>query len=255
MNSVVQRKSKLLTLLLIAAFLLPLVSGNDTRLDGRVRYPDFTFARLVYSGSWSRRGGSWATDYPKADRQFLYGLGKLSDFTFIDSDNRALPLTDPDIFEYPFLYAVEVGHMDLNDEEVALLREYLDRGGFLVVDDFHGEYEWQVFYRQIKRVLPEYEPFDLPITHPIFHCYFDIERLYQVPGIQYLYSGSLSEKGGVTPRYMGIEDDKGRLLVVINHNVDLGDAWEWAEVEEYPREFAQLAFELGINYIIYAMTH
>lgn len=214
---------------------------------------EFTFLRLIYSGGW--RGSSWAVDYPKADIQFLYLLKKLSDFGFINPDHRALLITDPELFNYPWVYAVEVGHMELSDEEAARLREYLLRGGFLVADDFHGDDEWQNFYRQIKKVFPEYEPFDLPITHPIFHCYYDIEKLIQVPGIQYLYSGSTSEKGGYQARYMGIQDDKGRLMVVINYNVDLGDAWEWFEVEAYPRVYAHLASRLGINYIIYAMTH
>ena len=111
--------------------------------------------------------------------------------------------------------------MHLSDEEVPLLREYLLRGGFLVVDDFHGTREWQNFYHQIKRVLPEYEPFDLPIDHPIFHCYYDIDQLFQVPGLQYIYSGRTWERDGYKARYMGIEDEDGRLMVMINHNVDL----------------------------------
>lgn len=154
-----------------------------------------------------------------------------------------------------FLYAVEVGNMTLSELEVNHLREYLLRGGFLVVDDFHGSYEWNHFYRQIKKVFPEYEPIDLPLSHPIFHCYYDIDQLIQIPGLQYVYSGSTSEKGGYKARYMGIQDENGRLMVMINHNVDLGDAWEWAEVEVYPRRYANLAFQLGINYIVYAMTH
>ena len=104
-------------------------------------------------------------------------------------------------------------------------------------------------------MFPEYEPFDLPPDHPIFHCYFDIQELLQVPGFHYVYSGQTWEKDGYDPRYMGIEDDQGRLMVMINHNVDLGDAWEWAEQEVYPREFTHLAFQLGMNYIVYAMTH
>lgn len=215
---------------------------------------EFTFVRLIYSGGgW--RGSSWATDFPKADIQFLYAVRKLTDLDFISPDHRALPLTDDAVFQYPFLYAVEVGHMRLNDQEAVRLREYLLRGGFLMVDDFHGEYEWRSFYSQIKRVFPEYEPELLSPDHPIFHCYFDIDRLEQVPGIQFLYTGRTWEKGGRTARYMGITDNRGRLLVMINHNVDLGDAWEWAEVQEYPRRYAHLAFQLGVNAIIYAMTH
>lgn len=241
-----------IALLIVLTTLAARLDVADRR--GRGVSPEFTFLRLIYSGSgW--RGSNWATDYPKADVQFLYGLQKLSDFGFIDPQHRALLITDPELFHYPFVYAVEVGYMHLSDEEAAQLREYLLRGGFLVVDDFHGSYEWANFYRQIKKVLPEYEPFDLPPSHPIFHCYYDINQLIQVPGIQYLYSGNTWEKDGYQARYMGIQDHTGRLLVMINHNVDLGDAWEWAEVEAYPREYTTLAFQLGINCIIYAMTH
>lgn len=214
----------------------------------------FTFARLIYSGT-GRRGSSWATDYPKADYQFLYALQKMTDFGFVSGQTRAIPILSEELFLYPFVYAVEVGHMNLSEIEALRLREYLQRGGFLVVDDFHGRYEWGNFYSQMKKVFPEYEPEPLPQDHPIFHCYFDIERTFQVPGIQYLYSGRTWERGGFDAGYMGIKDRNGRLMVMINHNVDLGDAWEWAEVQEYPREYAQLAFQLGVNYIIYALTH
>ena len=238
--------------------LLLLVASSLALTDNSPKHPfspsGFTFTRLMYpSLGW--RGASWAVDYPKADKQFIFVLQKYSELYFVHDENVTLRLDDPELFHYPFLYAVEVGYMDLSDEDARRLREYLMRGGFLVVDDFHGTYEWQNFYTQIKKVLPEYEPHDLPLSHPIFHCFYDIQELIQVPGIQYLRSGRTWEKDGYDARYMGIEDDAGRLMVMINHNVDLGDAWEWAEVEEYPREYARMAFELGSNYIIYAMTH
>jgi len=236
------------------SWFLPADEPTAPQFGERLPADSFTFVRLVYSGGgW--RGGSWATDYPKADIQFLYAVRKLTDLNFISPDYKALTLLDDTVFDFPFLYAVEVGRMRLSDEEALRLREYLLRGGFLMVDDFHGEYEWRSFYGQIKRVLPEYEPEDLPRTHPLFHCYFDIDHLEQVPGIQFLYSGRTWEKGGRQARYMGISDEKGRLMVTINYNVDLGDAWEWAEVQEYPRRYANLAFQLGVNTIIYAMTH
>ncbi len=216
--------------------------------------PDFTFVRLIYSGgNW--RGSGWDTDYPKADIQFLYAVRKLTDFSFINEDHKALTLYTDEIFEYPFLYAVEVGYMDLSREEADRLREYLLRGGFLLVDDFHGDYEWRRFYTQLKKVFPEYEPEDLPPDHPVFHCYFDINETFQVPGLQFLYTGRTWEKGGRVARYMGVHDENGRLMVAIIFNSDFGDAWEWAEVEAYPRRYANMAFQLGVNYIVYAMTH
>lgn len=242
-----------------AIFMLGLVAVTAGRSDDPPLFEessteDFTFVRLVYSGgNW--RGSNWRTDYPKADRQFLYAVRKLTDLSFVNNENKALPIMSDELFNYPFLYAVEVGYMHLSDEEALRLREYLLRGGFLVVDDFHGDYEWKQFYGQIKKVLPEYEPETLQPDHPIFHCYFDIDRLIQVPGLQYLYTGRTWEKGGFEAHYMGIHNDQGRLMVMINHNVDFGDAWEWAEVEEYPREYAHLAFQMGVNFIIYSMTH
>ena len=241
-------------ILVATVFCMPTLRAPAAANSQEEDRAEFTFLRLIFP-SQRMRGSHWAVDYPKADIQFLYGLRKISDFRFVNWRHRALPLDDPELFEYPFIYAVEVGYMDLSGKKASFLREYLLRGGFLVVDDFHGNYEWNNFYRQIKKVLPEYEPVDLPISHPIFHSYFDIDELIQIPGLQYLYSGRTWEKGGYVARFMGIEDDSGRLMVMINHNVDLGDAWEWAEVDLYPRRYATLAFQLGINYIIYAMTH
>ena len=150
----------------------------------------------MYSGhDWA--GSSWAIDYPKADQQFLYGLRKLTDFGFVNTENQALLISDPKVFHFPFLYAVEVGTMHLSDQEASQLREYLLRGGFLVVDDFHGEYEWQNFYRQIKKVFPEYEPVDLDISHPIFHCYYDIKELIQIRDSSSFTVGEPGEKGAM----------------------------------------------------------
>lgn len=246
------RRIAVLLILFLAALGARLEDGPDG--NDQKSPAEFTFLRLVFSGSgWM--GEAWAVDYPKADLQFIYGLQKLTDFRFVSTENRALPILHPQLFEYPFVYAVEVGYMHLSDSEALQLREYLLRGGFLVVDDFHGAYEWRNFYREIKKVFPEYEPVELTVDHPIFHCYYDITKLIQVPGLQFLYTGRTWEKGGYKARYMGIQDEKGRLMVMINHNVDLGDAWEWAEVQAYPRQYANLAFRLGINYIVYAMTH
>lgn len=229
------------------------LADDPPQLSG-TSVPDFTFVRLVYSGgNW--RGSGWDTDYPKADIQLLYALRKLTDFSFINENHKALTLFTDEIYQYPFLYAVEVGYMDLGGEEADRLREYLLRGGFLLVDDFHGDYEWQRFYTQLKKVFPEYEPEDLPLDHPVFHCYFDIHETFQVPGIQFLYTGRTWEKGGRVPRYMGVHDESGRLMVAIIFNSDFGDAWEWAEVEAYPRRYANMAFQLAVNYIVYAMTH
>jgi hypothetical protein len=213
---------------------------------------EFTFARLVYGGGWGPN--NWATDAPKADVTFLAGMKRLTNLDVRDS-HFFLPLSSKELFRYPFLYAVEVGYLQLSPGEAGLLREYLLRGGFLVVDDFHGTYEWENFEEQIRKVLPDCRIEEVPLSHPVFHCFFDVEQLIQIPGVQMLYSGRTYEKDGYNPHFRGIFDDSGRLMVMINFNSDLGDAWEWADVPYYPEKYSSAAYRLGINYIVYSMTH
>jgi hypothetical protein len=215
---------------------------------------DFAFARLVYSGGYGWRYGAWTTDAPKADLTFIAGIKRLTNLNVRERE-LYLPLTSKEIFKYPFLYAVEVGYMELSQEEADVLREYLQRGGFLVVDDFHGTYEWANFEEQIRKVFPACKIEEIPLSHPVFHCFFDVEALTQVPGAQTLYSGVTYEKDGYDAHFRGIFDETGRLMVMINFNSDLGDAWEWADVPYYPEKYSSTAYRLGINYIIYSMTH
>jgi hypothetical protein len=215
---------------------------------------EYTFARLVYSGGTGWRYDSWTTDAPKADVTFVAGIKRLTNLDVRDSAFY-VPLTSTEIFKYPFLYAVEVGYMRLSPEEVEVLREYLLRGGFLVVDDFHGSYEWANFEGQMREVFPNGTIEDLPLSHPIFHCFFDIEELIQVPGIQYLYTGRKHERDGYEAQFKGVFDESGKLRVMVNFNSDLGDAWEWADFPPYPEQYSSTAYRLGINYIIYSMTH
>jgi hypothetical protein len=150
---------------------------------------------------------------------------------------------------------VEVGHWELTDAQAKKLRNYLQRGGFLMVDDFHGTVEWEVFTNSIKRVFPDRPVVDIENSDPIFHVLYDLDERYQVPGAQYLRSGRLYEYDGFDPHWRGIYDDKGRLLVAICHDMDLGDSWEWADDPRYPEKFSALGFRIGVNYVIYAMTH
>lgn len=217
---------------------------------------EFTFARAAYSGRGRNWGwASWATDYPKADRQFLIGVKRL---TRIDAKSGEHPvrLDDPELLRYPFLYAVEVGRMALDEPEVAGLRRYLAAGGFLLVDDFWGSREWAVFEDQIRRVLPGRPIVDLPLDHPVFHTVYDIKELLQVPNVRNgMMGGPYSERDGFEPFCRGIVDERGRLVVMIVWNSDLGDAWEWAENPYYPLDRSTFAYQLGINAIVYAMTH
>ena len=217
----------------------------------------FYFTRARYSGGGRgyQRGNSWRTDYPKADLQFLTVLQRLSNIDAYSEDN-AVRLDDPDLRRYPFIYALEVGYMSLTDEEVQGLRNYLLAGGFLMIDDFWGTYQWRNFEQEIERVLPEYPIVELPMDHPIFSAMYTVNEIVQVPTVDRGVSGAPTfEQDGYVPYARGIFDDDGRLMVMINWNTDIGDAWEHAEHPLYPLKFSTYAFEMGTNAIIYAMTH
>jgi hypothetical protein len=225
--------------------------------------PEFQFVRLAYSDnsnfSFGRFGGgfgrgSWTTDAPEAEQHFLQGVHRLTRINAGDDSTSVRPLDDG-IFDYPWLYAVEVGRWYLSDEEAAQLREYLLRGGFLMVDDFHGSVQWEGFMESMRRVFPDREVVEIPDAHEVFHVLYDLDHKIQIPGIYALMSGRTYEQDGVEPYWRGVFDDDGRLMVAINFNMDLGDAWEHADTPEYPQERTALAYRFGINYVIYSMSH
>ena len=221
---------------------------------GAGRKGEFTFARLRYGGYG--RGG-WTTDYPKADIQFIYGLRNWVGSGLKISDNPTVVSMDEEsLFRYPFIYVVEPGTMELSTEDAAHLREYLDRGGFMMLDDFWGAYEWENVVEQMHKVFPERPIRELSLDHPIFHCYFDIDEVVQVPNVgNIIYRGRTDEKGGTVPYYMAITDDDDRVMVFIARNADNGDAWEWIDEPQYPLKYGLAAYRLGMNLIVYAMTH
>ena len=263
-------RSRILSMALVAVLLLGAVYAQRRGGRYRMRMQDeiplpadagekteFVFARLRYPsfgrGYWGF-GGSWATDYPKADRQFLQGVRRLTRI-HTRSVEEVVDLDGDAIFDWPWIYGVEVGHWDLDDDQVKKLREYLLKGGFLMTDDFHGTYEWDVFMASMQRVFPDRPVVELDNADAAFHVLYDLDERFQVPGIRYFYSGLTFERDGIEPRWRGIYDDNGRLMVAICHNMDLGDAWEWADAPQYPEQWASLAYRVGVNYIIYAMTH
>lgn len=216
---------------------------------------EYAFARLKYQSIYGgfRRGG-WATDAPKAERQFVQGVRRLTRI-HTRSVEQNVDVQLDEIFDYPWIYAVEVGGWHLTDEQAKRMRDYLDRGGFLMVDDFHGTGQWANFMESMQRVFPDRPVVELEDDNAIFHTLYDLPNRVQIPGIQYLRSGSTSERDGFEPRWRAIFDDKGRIQVAICHNMDLGDAWEWADLPEYPEKYTSMAYRIGINYIIYSMTH
>jgi hypothetical protein len=236
----------------------------------------FTFVRIRYSSGYGGRGygrgygrgggrggygfsgGSWATDFPDSDLNFSYRLHQLTALE-VDPNGLIIELTNPNIVNYPFIYIVEPGRLVFSDPEVEALRRYLLNGGFLMVDDFWGEAEWENFYNEIKRVFPDREPVELSVDHPIFHMVFDLKEKPQIPGIGVWlrYGVTYEREDAKQVHYKALFDDKGRMMAIICHNTDLGDGWEReGEDEWYFHEFCEKkAYPLGINIVVYAMTH
>lgn len=236
------------------------------------RAADFHFLRVEYTdlpqfhrrwGYSSRDGmgsGWWLVDWPAADNHFTTGIERL---TRVDTgDPRHLRLTDDKLFDYPWIYATQAGWWNLSDAETARLREYLLRGGYLVVDDFWGPEQWEIFRRTMNRVLPNKPITDLDQSDSVMHLVYDIEPkdLTFIPGSRHLrrgYDGSVTvvQPPGSQPAWRAMYDDSHRMVVAINFNTDVGDAWEFADIPYYPENMTRLAYRYGINYVVYAMTH
>ena len=249
-----RRIARACTVAAIASLALaPAARADGSGTDGAA-IAEFTFARLHHRsaglGDWPR----WQADWPHAERHFGAGLDRL---TAIDVAREGVVLAADDdrLFDYPWLYAVEVGALALGEGEAARLREYLERGGFLMIDDFHGPIEWAGFERAMRRVFPDRALVDLGDDAEPFHVLYDLTVREQIPGIRSLMNGRTWEKGGRVPRWRGVLDDAGRVMVAVNFNQDLGDAWEHADDVRYPESLTAQAYRLGVNYVVYAMTH
>jgi len=244
--------------------------GREYNLNDRDEFPlpsdwnqktEWTRARLRYQATGSLHGWvdggplNWTIDYPRSDRHLLQGIRRL---TLLDtrSVEQVVDLdgTD-DVFNWPMMYAVEVGHWDLSDDQAGQLRDFLLRGGFLMVDDFHGTLEWNVFRRSMDKVFPDRKIVDIDNKDPIFHVIYDLDDRFQVPGWQWSVSGRTYEYDGFEPEWRAIYDDNGRVMVAICHNMDLGDAWEWSDDPRYPEKWAGLAYRIAVNYVMYDLTH
>ena len=223
---------------------------------------EWVTARLMYRGGgggfFGRRGrgrSSWATDYPAADRHLIEGLRRLSRIDVRSVEQPVEMDGSDDPYNWPFLYAVEVGRWDFSEDEAKQLREFIDRGGFLMVDDFHGSYEWEDFMYGLTKVFPDKEVEDIPPDDHIMHMLSDVDQSIQVAGIVALRGGVTYERDGITPHWRAIYDDKDRIVVAICHNMDLGDAWEWSDDPNYPADMAGVAHRILVNYAAYDLTH
>jgi hypothetical protein len=266
-TGVVSRTAVVLALVLALAFgVLHLAQGQTGAAASGIAPPEaeFHMARMIYSSGGGVRGFGgfgrpwWAIDYPEAEYHFRNGVRRLTRIDMAD-DSRHIALTDDALFDYPWLFAQQVGRWSLTDAETSRLREYLLRGGFMVADDFHGPWQWEVFAEAMRRVFPDRTIVDIPDGHEILHVLYDLDERTQIPGrrmIRELGGGQIEiYPEGSPPRWRGIYDDDGRLMVVMNFNMDMGDAWEHADDPVYPEPMTALAYRFGINYVLYAMTH
>jgi hypothetical protein len=254
--------------LLLALFtLLPsLQPGVDAQLpaaaDDRFAGLQWRFVRIKYhyitEGSRFQQefyGEPWYIDAPAAEQNLSR---RVKTATAIQvEDPIVLSLDDPRLFTYPWIYFVEPGNLKLLDSDVPILREFLLRGGTAYFDDFHGPADWDVFAREMKRVFPDREIVEMPKDHPVFSSFYKLDRYPQVAGLGSFLAGRTWEKGGTIPHLRTILDDNGRAMLFINWNTDMGDGWEWSNVEEYPGyiKYTAMAYRMGINEIVYALTH
>ena len=205
-------------------------------------------------GDWTQGYSIWTQDFPRADRHFLLAVRRLTRL-HVRSVEQVVNLDECDAYDWPWLYAVQAGSWNLTDRQAASLREYLLRGGFFMCDDFWGERDWEIFMAGMKRVFPDRAVVDLPNDAAIFHTVYDLDDRYQVASMGSVNRGVSFKCSPCPDKWRGIYDDKGRVMVAITYQSDVGDSWEWADEPNYPGEYAALGIRIGVNYIIYAMTH
>ena len=247
----------------------PLPNGWDQKTEwtrARLRYPDiygYNLTQPLYYRGGGVFPGFWTMDYPRSDRHLLEGIARLTRIQVRPVEQVVAFDGTDDVFNWPNLYGVEVGHWDLPDDQAKQFREYLLRGGFFMCDDFHGTApyrgvpEWDIFVRSMAKVFPDRQIEDIPDNDPIFHTVYDLHERFQVPGAQFFETGLTYEAGetGKTPHWRCIRDDHGRIMVAICHNMDLGDAWEHSDEARYEEKWASLAYRIAVNYFVYDLTH
>ena len=258
-----ERRMRLIVAVLLLSTLTSVVFAQRGFRRGFAPTPDqplrgepkeWTFARLAYGGGGFRGRGGWGTDYPGAEYHFSQAVDRLTRIDVHPEGHVVSPDSD-ELFDYPWLYAVEVGSWTFTDSQASRMREHLLRGGFLMVDDFHGSVEWEGFMATMRRVYPDRPIVELPVSDEVFHVLYDLIDRPQIPSIYGAMTGRTWERDGYTPHWRGIYDENGRLAVVINFNMDLGDAWEHADSPQYPQPLTALAYRYAINYLLYSMSH
>ncbi len=230
--------------------------------DPRFAGLQWTFARIRYE-AWtsppsrftSPEDEPWFIDAPAAEQNLSRRVRTVTAIHV--NDPVVITLEDPNLWLYPWIYIVEPGTLRLKDVEVPILREFLLRGGTLTFDDFHGPLEWANLEREMKRVFPDRKIVDLPNSHPIFSCFYQLDGFPQTAGLGSFLQGRTWEKGGYVATLRAIQDDNGRAMVLINWNTDMGDGWEWSNAAEFPGyvKYTAQAYRMEINEIVYSLTH
>ena len=238
------------------------ITAGPAISDWKEEEPEFVFARLQCSNRnswdiWPRYfpdNPPWHHDYPYSDEFLLGMLRELTEVHATPTAYKIVQLSSPEIFNYPFIYFSEPGFMVLDDQEVKNLGEYIRRGGFILADDFrtanylHGPEELEVLRMYLKRALPERELVRLDIRNPIFHTFYDIDTLQMDPP----YGG---DTPGFIPQFWGMADERGNIQLIADYNNDIGEFWKWVDMGKMPFRPAKRSVELGIDYVIYSMTH
>ena len=248
------------------AWLAPIVIAQQPTIgEDRFAGLKWNFTRIKYHSREYEDGSNkgtmqywdepWAIDGPAADQNLSR---RLKSVTAIEvGDPIILTLEDEELWHHPWIYMVEPSNLLLLDAEVPVLREFLLRGGSLTMDDFHGPYEWDLVAKQLRRVFPDRPIVEIAPPHPIYTCFYRIEKYPQIPGLGSFLAGRTWEKGGFVPHLRGILDDTGRPMVLMNWNTDMGDGVEWSNAEEYPgyKKWTTLSYQMLINEVIYTLTH
>ena len=230
-------------ILLVTIAFLPAVTSSDSAKEDN----EFTYARIRYHMTDDAifvREVPWHHDYPFGDEAFPAFLKEVTRVHTQSSAYQIVDIDSPELFKYPFAYLCEPGYLDLNKNDAGNLGEYLDRGGFVMVDDCRGSRHLENLVRQMKKVYPNRDIIPLDVSHPIFNSFYMIESLDMKPPY-----------GNMPVQFLGLQDDHGRLQMVIDYNNDLSEFWEWLDRGELPLHDAALSLKFGVNYVMYAMTH
>ncbi len=262
------RKSRLLALAAVLAFtLIPTLQPKvDAQLptagDDRFAGLQWRFVRIKYhyNAEASRQqlefySEPWLIDGPAAEQNLSRRLKTATSIDVLDP--IVLTLDDPRLFQNPWIYFVEPGNLALTDSDARILREFLLRGGTAFFDDFHGPIEWEHFAKEMKKVFPDREVVDFPKDHPIYSAFYKLDGYPQIAGLGSFMAGRSWEKGGFVAHLRTIFDDNDRPMLYVNWNTDMGDGWEWSNAEDYPGylKYTSLAYRMGINEVVYALTH